>query len=113
MGVQAPPATKPTVPGSSSLAPTKQYAVDIGSAASIQALRARWAEIRAAHPHLFQGLTATVITRGISQSDRSELRLLLGPLPSSDAAARLCTSLAPYRVFCQPTGFDGQHVALQ
>lgn len=113
VGVQAPPAVKPTVPGSSSLAPTKEYAVDIGSAVSIQALRARWTEIRTAHPQLFQGLTATVITRGSPQSGRSELRLVLGPLPNSDAAAHLCASLASYRVFCQSTPFDGQHVALQ
>jgi hypothetical protein len=109
----APPAAKPTVPGSSSLVPTKQYGVDIGSAVSVQALRGRWAEIRAAHPQLFLGLTATAVTRGIAQSNRSELRLVLGPLPNSDAAARLCTSLAPFRLFCQPTGFDDPHVALQ
>ncbi len=111
--VQTPPLVKPANPGSSSSVAPNQYGVDIGSAVSAQALRARWAEIRAAHPQLFQGLTATVITRGIPQSDRSELRLVVGPLATSDAATRLCTSLAPYRVFCQPTGFDGQHVALQ
>jgi hypothetical protein len=113
MGVQTPPAAKPTVPGSSSLVPTKQYGVDIGSAVSVQALQGRWAEIRAAHPQLFLGLTATAVTRGIAQSNRSELRLVLGPLPNSDAAARLCTSLAPFCLFCQPTGFDDPHVALQ
>jgi hypothetical protein len=112
-GVQAPPAVKPTVPGSSSINAPKQYGVDIGSAVSFQALRVRWAEIRAAHPQLFQGLTAKTITRGIPQSDRSEVRLVLGPLPNSDAATRLCTLLAPYHVFCQPTGFDGQQLALQ
>jgi hypothetical protein len=112
-GVQAPTPAKPTVPGSSSLEAPKQSGVDIGSAVSVQALRARWAEIRAAHPQLFQGLTATVTSRGIPQSDRSELRLVIGPLPNSDAAARLCNSLTPYRVFCQPTGFDGQQLALQ
>ena len=112
-GVQAPPPAKPTVPGSTSLVPSKQYGVDIGSAVSVQALRARWAEIRAAHPQLFQGLTAMAITHEIPQSDHPELRLVLGPLPNSDAATRLCTSLAPYRVFCQPTGFDGQQLALQ
>ena len=112
-GVQAPPPAKPTVPGSSSIDAPKQYGVDIGSTVSFQALRLRWAEIRAAHPQLFQGLTAKTITRGIPQSDRSEVRLVLGPLPNSEAAARLCASLAPYHVFCQPTGFDGQQVALQ
>ena len=112
IGSQKPSPAKPTVPNSSSLEPN-QYGVDIGSAVSVAALQARWTEIRAAHPQLFQGLTAMVVTRGTPQSDRSELRLVLGPLPNSDAAARLCTSLAPYRVFCQPTGFDRQHVALQ
>jgi hypothetical protein len=112
-GVQAPPAVKPTVPGSSSIDTPKQYGVDIGSTVSFQALRARWAEIRAAHPQLLQGLTAKTITRGIPQSDRSEVRLVLGPLPNSEAAARLCASLAPHHVFCQPTGFDGQQLALQ
>ncbi|MGA8612448.1 MAG: hypothetical protein WB760_12130 [Xanthobacteraceae bacterium] len=111
--VQTPPPVKPANPGSSSSAAPNQYGVDIGSAVSAQALRARWTEIRAAHPQLFQGLTATVVVRAIPQSDRSELRLVLGALPNSDAATRLCNSLAPYRVFCQPTGFDGQHVALQ
>jgi hypothetical protein len=91
----------------------KQYGVDIGSAVSFQALRVRWAEIRAAHPQLFQGLTAKTITRGMPQSDRSEVRLVLGPLPNSDAATRLCTLLEPYHVFCQPTVFDGQQLALQ
>jgi hypothetical protein len=108
-GAQAPPPLKPTVPGSSSLGAPKQYGVDIGSAVSVEALRTRWAEIRAAHPQLFQGLTPAVM----SQSGRSDLRLVLGPLPNSDAAARLCASLAPFRLNCLPTGFDGQHLALQ
>jgi SPOR domain len=108
-GIQALPPAKPVVPGSSSSAAPKQYGVDIGSAVSVQALRTRWAEIRAAHPQLFQGLTPTVMP----QSGRSDLRLVLGPLPNSDAAARLCASLAPFRLNCLPTGFDGQHLALQ
>jgi hypothetical protein len=111
LGVQPPPA-KPAGSPSSSVTP-KQFGVDVGSAVSVAALRARWTEMRAAHPQLFQGLTPTAVTRGVPQSDRSELRLVLGPLPNSDAAARLCASLTPYRLFCQPTGFDGQHVALQ
>jgi len=111
----APPAPSPPPtpsPVSSSAVP-KQYGIDIGSAVSIQALRARWVEIRTAHPQAFQGLTATAVTRDVPQPGRSELRLVLGPLPNPDAAARLCASLLPYRIACQPTPFDGQHVALQ
>jgi hypothetical protein len=93
-------------------APT-QYGVDIGSALSIEALRARWLGVRSAHAQLFGGLTPTVVLRQLPRSERAELRLVVGPLASSAAAVQLCAALAPYRLFCQPTVFDRQHVALQ
>lgn len=108
------PAAAPTpldAPGSAP-APTA-YAVDIGSALSIQALHARWAGIRSAHPQLFEGLQPVVKLKEIPQSNRVELRLVVGPLPSAEAAAQLCASLAVFRLFCQPTSFDGKHLALQ
>ncbi len=40
-----------------------EYGVDIGSAVSIQALRARWAGIRSAHPQLFDGLAPGSFTQ--------------------------------------------------
>src|SRR5580693_8622769 len=89
-----------------------EYGVDIGSAVSIQALRARWAGIRSAHPQLFDGLAPTVSLSETPQSNRPELRLVLGPLVSADAAARLCTTLARFRLTCQPTIFAGRHLAL-
>jgi hypothetical protein len=90
-----------------------QYGVDIGSALSIPTLRARWAGIRSAHPQLFDGLRPVVTLKQPSRSTRVELRLLVGPLASADAAAQLCADLAPYRLFCQPTVFAGQHLALE
>lgn len=89
------------------------YGVDIGSAVSIQALHARWAGTRSAHPQLFEGLQAFVTLKEIPRSNRVELRLIVGPLPSPGAAVELCASLAAFRLFCQPTNFDGQHLALQ
>jgi hypothetical protein len=90
-----------------------EYGVDIGSALSIQTLRARWLGIRSAHAQLFEGLTPTVALREMPQSQHVELRLIVGPLPSSAAAAQLCAALAPYRLFCQPTHFDRRQAALQ
>ena len=98
-----------TSPGS----PPTEYGVDIGSALSIQALRARWLGMRSAHPQLFDGLTPTVMLREIPRSKRIELRLVVGPLANAEAAAQLCASLAPYRLSCQPTIFDRRHLALQ
>jgi hypothetical protein len=89
------------------------YGVDIGSALSIQALRARWAGVRSAHPELFNGLVPTVTLRDTPRSNRPELRLVVGPLASADAATQLCGVLASYHLFCQPTIFAGQHLALQ
>jgi hypothetical protein len=89
-----------------------EYGVDIGSAVSIQALRARWAGIRSAHPQLFDGLAPTISLSEMPPSNRPELRLVVGPLASADAAARLCTMLERYRLTCQPTIFAGRHLAL-
>jgi hypothetical protein len=89
-----------------------EYGVDIGSAVSIQALRARWAGIRSAHPQLFAGLAPTISLSDMPPSNRPELRLVVGPLVSADAAAKLCTTLGRYRLTCQPTIFAGRHLAL-
>jgi hypothetical protein len=89
-----------------------EYGVDIGSAVSIQALRARWAGIRSAHPQLFDGLAPTISLSELPPSNRPELRLVVGPLPSADAAAKLCTTLGRFRLTCQPTIFAGRHLAL-
>jgi len=89
-----------------------EYGVDIGSAVSVQALRARWAGIRSAHPQLFAGLAPTISLSEMPPSNRPELRLVVGPLASADAAAKLCTTLERYRLTCQPTIFAGRHLAL-
>jgi hypothetical protein len=89
-----------------------EYGVDIGSAVSIQALRARWAGIRSAHPQLFEGLAPTIALSELPPSNRPELRLVIGPLPSANAAAKLCTTLERFRLTCQPTIFAGRHLAL-
>lgn len=90
-----------------------EYGVDIGSALSIQALRARWAGIHSAHRNLLQGLVPTVTLRETQRTNNPELRLVLGPLQSADAATRLCASLSAYRLACEPTIFAGQHLTLE
>ena len=87
--------------------------MDLGSAVSIQTLKARWSGTRSAHPQLFVGLRAVATLKEIPRSRRAELRLVVGPLPSPGAAVELCATLASFRVSWQPTNFDGQHLALQ
>jgi hypothetical protein len=113
----SPPQTLPVSPTGSqseaSAAARPDYGVEIGSALSIEVLRAHWLGIRSAHRELFEGLTPTVELHQAAKSKRIELRLVVGPLADADAAMRLCALLASYRLFCQPTTFDRQHVALQ
>jgi hypothetical protein len=90
-----------------------EYGVDVGGALSVDVLRARWLGIRSAHRRLFDGLTPTVELHQIPKSNRVELRLVVGPLDNSEAAAQLCAALAAYRLLCQPTAFDRSHIALQ
>lgn len=107
------PMRQPAADVAASTAAPDEYGVDVGSALSIEVLRARWLGIHSAHPQLFAGLTPTVMLREIPRSQRIELRLVVGPLADSGAAARLCAALAPYRLYCQPTAFDREHIVLR
>ena len=91
--------------------PRAEFGVDIGSGLTMQALRLRWAAIRTAHPQLFQDLEPIVSVKEIPHSSRIELRLVAGPIAQPGAAAELCAALARLGLFCQPTVFDGQHLA--
>lgn len=90
-----------------------EYGVDLGTAVSIDALRARWAEVRTAHPQLFTGVLPTVTLKAAPRTNKVEVRLMLGPLANAEVAVQLCAALEPFRIYCQPIIFDGQHLALR
>ncbi len=68
--------------------------------------------IRSAHPQLFDGLVPTISLSEMPPSNRPKLRLVVGPLVSTDAAARFYTTLERFRLTCEPTTFAGRHLAL-
>jgi len=88
------------------------YGADIGGATSIKTLQSRWVLLNAAHPQLFVGLHPSVTLRENPRTNRTELRLLIGPLPNAEKAAQLCAELAAFRLACEPTMF-GNRLALQ
>jgi hypothetical protein len=90
-----------------------EYGADIGSGLTIQALRVRWAAIRSAHPELFDGLEPIVSVKEVAHANRVELRLVVGPFAKAGEAGQLCASVALFGLFCQPTIFDGQRLAVR
>jgi len=105
------PLDQPAVDRPTPAQPQMAYGVDIGSGLTIQALRVRWVAIRSAHPQFFEGLEPIISVRDIPKTNRIELRLVVGPLPQATAAAEMCALLTPFGLFCQPTKYDGQHLA--
>ena len=108
----SPVAPEPTAAVAATAA-TAAYGVDIGGGRSAITLRARWAAIHAAHPQLFEGLEPVAAVRPATKTRPAELRLIVGPMTTPEAAAQLCASLAPFRVFCRPAAFGGDHLALR
>jgi hypothetical protein len=88
-----------------------RFGVDIGSGLTIQALRARWATLRTAHPALLEGLEPIVSVKEVPRANRAELRLVVGPLEEAAAATQLCSALTLFGLFCQPAIYDGQRLA--
>ncbi|MFY9692365.1 MAG: hypothetical protein WAK35_01340 [Xanthobacteraceae bacterium] len=93
--------------------PKSAFGIDIGSGLTLQALRTRWAAIRTAHPQFFEGLQPIISVREVSHSTKIELRLVAGPIAQPGMAAALCAQLAALSLYCQPTIYDGQHLALR
>ena len=93
--------------------PKTAFGIDIGSGLTLQALRMRWAAIRTAHPQFFEGLDPIISVREVPHSNRIELRLMAGPIAQPGTAAALCAQLAALGLYCQPTIYDGQHLALR
>jgi hypothetical protein len=105
------PAPETTAPAAPAGPPPTQYGIDIGSGLTLQALRARWQSLRAAHPALLEGLQPIASVKETPHGSKIELRLVAGPLAQSGAASQLCAALTLFGMYCQPTVYDGQHLA--
>jgi len=108
------PAPSPAVIDTGDEAPSKvEIGVDLGPAASLQKLRARWLAFKAAHGSLVDGLQPVISLRDMGSGRPVELRLVVGPLADVEAATRFCAAIVGGPYACHPTVFDGQHLALR
>lgn len=103
------PLTAEPTPAEPPAAPAVEYGADLGSGASVSMLRVRWAAIFANHPEVFAGMVPMVAVR--ERSRRTELRLVVGPIASAEAAAHFCATLAPFKLSCRPSLYEGQRLA--
>lgn len=88
-----------------------EFGVDIGTANSVDGLRALWHGLSKA-PAL-NGLRPIIVVRERSNGLGMQLRLVAGPLTDAAAAARICATLAEGKRSCETSVFDGQRLALK
>jgi len=86
--------------------------VDVGGATNYEGLRTLWHSTKSSDPTLVEELFPVVAIRENSKTHGVDLRLVVGPVADSEAAARLCTTLSAAHRYCQPVAFEGQRLAL-
>ena len=86
-----------------------EFAIDLGPATTIDAMRARWSEIKTAQSPLFDNLKPLVALKDGGKTGQ-ELHLVAGPLTTTAASGRLCAVLSGTGVPCQATMYEGQRL---
>src|SRR5262245_53183293 len=83
------------------------FGLDVGGATTFDGLRALWNSVRNNTADLFDDLHPMVAVRE-NKSRGIDLRLVIGPIATSEAATQMCATLLAARRFCQMTIFEGQ-----
>jgi hypothetical protein len=84
------------------------FGVDLGSAASVDEVRAQWAAIKANFGPILTGLDS-VPTRD-SRPGQGPYRLVIGPMPNMRAAHDLCAQFSVGHVACKPVELEDRQV---
>ncbi|GAA3856080.1 hypothetical protein AFIC_001685 [[Pseudomonas] carboxydohydrogena] len=90
-----------------------EFGIDLGSANSVEGLRAVWRGALKRVPGLVGSLQPLIVVREGQNGLGLRLHLVAGPLNDAAAAAKLCASLIANRHRCETTLFDGQRLALE
>jgi hypothetical protein len=89
-----------------------EFGVDLGSANSVNGLRALWRGLAKSHKAQLDGLRPLITVHERRSGLGLQLRLIAGPLRDAAAAARICAVLTNADRECKTTPFDGQRLAL-
>jgi hypothetical protein len=97
-------AAEPTPPAKN------EFGIDLGGAATIDALRMHWATMKANYGPLLVGLHP-LAAQHTKQPSGVDYRLVAGPLLNTAEAAKLCVRFPITRTGCRPAKFDGAQLA--
>lgn len=90
----------------------RQFGLDLGAAASEDALRTLWANAQRRHSPLVHNLRPVVLTRENPRGG-TEYRLIAGPIANAEKAARFCAAITATGGACQPAMYEGQKLAVR
>jgi hypothetical protein len=104
----AAPEAKRTPPGPVT---KRQFGLDLGGAASEDALRPIWTNALRRHGALLQNLRPLTVSREHPRGGGVEYRLVAGPIANAAKAARYCAAITGTGGICQPSVYEGQKFA--
>ncbi len=87
--------------------PKAGYRVQLAAVRSQERAKQEWARLTKKHSDLLGGFSLTVVKADLGPKKGIFYRLRAGPVPSEDAARRLCTLLAKRKVGCLIVRPDG------
>jgi len=87
-----------------------EYGIDLGGAATMDALRIHWAAMKANYGPLLVGLHP-LASQHPKHPSGVDYRLVAGPLPNTAEATKLCARFPVTRTGCRPAKFDGAQLA--
>lgn len=87
-----------------------EFGIDIGSANTVEGLRALWRGATKSHPALLASLEPIIVVRERHDGPGMRLHLVAGPLTDAAAAAKICAGLIEGKRSCETTIYDGQRL---
>ncbi len=88
------------------------FGVDIGTANSVEGLRALWRGALGSQNPVLGGLQPIIVVKERTDGLGLQLRLVAGPLADAATAAKICARLIAGKHDCETSVYDGQRLAL-